>query len=457
MGLKGSELRLMGPHATPGGGPTRGIPRAGHGSRRLASALVVGWLLVIAVGGWAVLNSQSSSRRAVAGRVVSRTQYSASFISLYLRDLLARDRAAAQAWLSGAHVSRATLENTSAALGLRAAALTDAHAPAGASAPRISLGEVGGKPAIVFAVDYATPSGEREFSGTYAMSDTALSTVLGHTFAMPGWRASLIDSHGARVSAGPGSDDANPLHFSAAVPGIEWKLAVTVPPNELYGFFEGAGRWVAWLALAGLGAAGLAVIFLFVRLQRRRAQLGMLNGELARLAAVDPLTGLRNRREIEQYLSEALSAARRHELALSLLVIDVDHFKTFNDRFGHQQGDAILAHTARALDGALRAEDAIGRWGGEEFLVVLPGTDEDGAMSVTERLRTALATDQPPEARGHELPVTIPIGLAEWRQETVGELINRADGALYQGKAAGRDTVHVSGVRPSAAQAPDPV
>ena len=122
-----------------------------------------------------------------------------------------------------------------------------------------------------------------------------------------------------------------------------------------------------------------------------------------------------------------------------MLVVDVDHFKTVNDRLGHRSGDAVLAHTAQVLDGALRAEDAIGRWGGEEFLVVLPGTDEEGALRATERLREALAADQPEEARAHGLAVTVTIGVAEWRGEEMDELVSRADGALYGGKAAGRD------------------
>lgn len=190
--------------------------------------------------------------------------------------------------------------------------------------------------------------------------------------------------------------------------------------------------------------AGLAIIALITRLHGRREQLTRLNRELARLAAVDPLTGLRNRRAIEEFLHDAISAARRHELSLSLLVVDVDHFKHVNDTLGHRAGDAVLAHTAQVLDGALRTVDAIGRWGGEEFLVVLTGTDEEGALRATERLREALADDQPDEARAHGLPVTITIGVAEWHQEEIDELVTRADSALYLGKAAGRDNVQVS-------------
>jgi diguanylate cyclase (GGDEF)-like protein len=418
---------------------------------RLVTALVVGWLLIIAAAGWVLATSQSNSRRAVAARVQSKTQYSASFISVYARDLLARDRAAAQAWLSGPEASHSALEKASAALGLLTAAVSDAPGHGGAPTSTIRLTAVSGRPAIAFAVSYRTRTGERVFTGEYPVRGTVLPTVLGHIFAMPGWRSFLIDSEGAHLTAGPGSRQGQEVRFSAEVADTNWRIVVTVPAGDLYGFLDGTGRWIPWLALAGLALAGLAVIFLFARLQRHRAQLSGLNDELARLAAVDPLTGLRNRRAIEQYLSDSMSAARRHSLDLSLLIVDLDRFKVFNDTLGHQQGDAVLAHAARVLDDALRAEDAIGRWGGEEFLVVLPATDEEGALHVTERLRAALAADQPESAQAHQLPVTITIGLAEWCQESIGELISRADSALYLGKDAGRDTVHVCRDRPALA------
>jgi diguanylate cyclase (GGDEF)-like protein len=239
------------------------------------------------------------------------------------------------------------------------------------------------------------------------MGQTVLPTVLNHLLSMSGWHAELIDAHGGRLaSTRPIAQTGDLVRFSAAVADTTWRIDVSVPAGQLYGFLNGAGRWLAWMALGGLGVAGLAIITLIARLARRRSQLTALNAELARLAAVDPLTGLRNRRAIEEYLHDALSAPRRHELFLSLLVVDVDHFKNFNDRLGHHSGDAVLAHVARVLNGALRAEDAIGRWGVEEFLVVLPGTDEEGALRATERLRAALLVDQPEEARAHRLPVT---------------------------------------------------
>jgi diguanylate cyclase (GGDEF)-like protein len=241
------------------------------------------------------------------------------------------------------------------------------------------------------------------------------------------------------------------------VAGTAWRIVLRDPEAQLFTFLNGAGRWLAWLAIAGLAVAGLAIIILISRLQGRREQLTLLNTELARLASIDPLTGLRNRRAIDQYLHDALSAARRHDQALSVLVMDIDHFKAINDTLGHHSGDAVLEHTARVLEKALRTEDAIGRWGGEEFLVVLPSTDEEGALRVTERLRRALAQDQPEEARSHGLTVRITIGVAEWRQDEMDELVRRADSALYLGKAAGRDNVQVSSPVPGSAEATEAV
>ena len=325
---------------------------------------------------------------------------------------------------------------------------------------------------LTFAVAYQTSSGRRVFTGAYAMSESVLPTVLGSVLSNRGWQAYLVDPREGLLTAIPsGGPQASTLaqadprlweaarrankgsydspqgkqyFVTAGVAGTSWRIVLRDPEAQLFTFLNGAGRWLAWLAIAGLAVAGLAIIILITRLQGRREQLTRLNIELARLAAIDPLTGLRNRRAIEEYLHDALSAARRHDLALSVLVVDVDHFKHVNDTLGHRSGDAVLAHTARVLDGALRTEDAIGRWGGEEFLVVLTSTDEEGALRATERLREALALDQPEEARTHGLTVTITIGVAEWRHDEIDELVSRADSALYLGKASGRDNVQVS-------------
>jgi diguanylate cyclase (GGDEF)-like protein len=405
---------------------------------------MVVWLAAMGVAGWALHASQDRSRHAVAARVQSRTRYAASFVSIYARDLLARERAAAESLLAARRIGPGQLGRVASALALSEPALRDARGQA-VGTGGVSLTELRGAPAIRFAVVFRASAGPRRFSGIYAMGQTVLPTVLNHVLSMSGWRAELIDAHGGRVATGrPGPQSRDLARFSAPVTGTSWRIVVRVSEGQLYDFLNGAGRWLAWLALPALAVAGLAIILLIARLARRRTQLTALNAELARLAAVDPLTGLRNRRAIEEYLHDALSAARRHELSLSLLVVDVDYFKNFNDTLGHRSGDAVLAHAARVLHGAVRAEDAIGRWGGEEFLVVLPGTEEEGALYATERLRAALAGDQPQEAAAHGLAVTVTIGVAEWHGETMDDLVGRADGALYLGKGAGRDTVQVA-------------
>jgi diguanylate cyclase (GGDEF)-like protein len=469
MGSVRSELRLSAPHTAGGAEPSdrRVAPR--RRLSRLGVALVVGWLAVIAVAGWVLAGSQESSRQAMLSRLQARTRYAASFISIYARDLLVHERSAAQSWLAAPRVSRGTLAHAASALELRGAMLLDREGrpiattsddsgsvdslasgrprrlAATATQPRIWLERAGGSPAIGFAVPYSTAAGLRVFTGASAIEGTVVPSVLGNVLSTPGWHADLVDTDGTRITAGrPGGGHGAQVHFNAAVGGTSWRIAITDSESELYGLVDGPDRWLAWAALAGLAAAGLALFVLVARLARHRSRLTELNAELARLAEVDPLTGLRNRRAIEQYLHDGLSAARRHDLALSLLLIDFDHFKTINDRFGHRVGDEVLVQTAQVLDRALRTEDAIGRWGGEEFLVVLPGTDEGGALSVAGRLREALAAHQPDQALAHGMSVTVTIGVAEWQHEEMSELVSRADGALYRGKAAGRDMAQVS-------------
>jgi diguanylate cyclase (GGDEF)-like protein len=474
------QLSLRAAAAGPSARHRLGRPALG----RSGIALVLAWLTVMVVAGWVLAASQQRSRDAMAGRLEARTKYAATFISIYTHDLLVRERSAAESWLGTTRVSPGTLERAASALGLSGAVLLDAHdhalaVPTRTPQPlevllvrrnggmvtagdgpgsRVALLQVAGAPMIVFALRYPTASGPRVFAGALPVADTVLPAALDHIVTTRNWQGYLIDPTGARLAAGrPGSAHPGDLAFRSAVAGTPWRIVIKDPPSELYSYLNGAGRWFAWLALTGLAIAGLAIILLIAGLSRKRTQLTELNDELARLAAVDPLTGLRNRRAIEESLHDALSAARRHALALSVLVVDIDRFKTFNDRLGHRGGDDVLVHTARVLDARLRAEDAIGRWGGEEFLVVLPGTDEEGAVHATERLRAALAADQPDLAAAHGLPVTVTIGVAEWQQEEeMGELVNRADRALYAGKAAGRDRARVSAVMAAITDVPGP-
>jgi len=143
----------------------------------------------------------------------------------------------------------------------------------------------------------------------------------------------------------------------------------------------------------------------------------------------DPLTGLSNRRFILTQLGGMVSGARRHHRALTAAIIDVDHFKAVNDTHGHAEGDRVLAGVAHALREHLRAEDQLGRLGGEEFLALLPDADAGAAQAAAEKLRASV----------REVGVTVSIGWAAWEGESTDELLGRADDALYVAKARGRD------------------
>jgi diguanylate cyclase (GGDEF)-like protein len=168
--------------------------------------------------------------------------------------------------------------------------------------------------------------------------------------------------------------------------------------------------------------------------------------ELERTSRLDYLTGIFNRRAIEDLASRAISAARRHGLPLAMLILDVDHFKRINDEHGHEAGDHALIETVCRLRQSMRAEDLIGRQGGEEFVVVMPDVDMIAAHAAAERLRCAFA-DAPMQLRGcataPELSVTVSVGVAvlEPGDLQFSQLLRRADRAMYAAKAAGRNRV----------------
>ena len=167
--------------------------------------------------------------------------------------------------------------------------------------------------------------------------------------------------------------------------------------------------------------------------------------KLEERAGRDELTGLSRRGRLDAFLGEAFAHARRADRALSVLFCDIDHFKSINDDHGHQAGDKVLEGVARLLSGAVRGGDMVGRYGGEEFVVVLPGLDSQAAVSVAERIRVRV------EATPHWLPsgaplyITISVGVATSSPEqcflTGEQLVGAADAALYKAKRAGRNRV----------------
>lgn len=208
-----------------------------------------------------------------------------------------------------------------------------------------------------------------------------------------------------------------------------------------------------WMEAAGV-AGGLAIVllsYIVVADRRHRRQLVILANE-------DPLTGLPNRGHTAQLATEALAAAWAQGRPLSVALIDFDYFKTINDRCGHAAGDYVLTEFAQLSRGALRAGDIFGRWGGEEFLLVLPDAALDSALASVERLRLLALGIQIPcsEERRAGLRVTFSAGLASTADglRTLDEIVARADVALYEAKDAGRDGVRVSRARSEQASEP---
>ena len=197
-------------------------------------------------------------------------------------------------------------------------------------------------------------------------------------------------------------------------------------------------------SLTGL-VAGLVLQMMLVGLLVSR-----LVGRLARLSRHDALTGLLNRRAIDELLVQEEQRARRLTGQavgrVALLMIDIDHFKRLNDSLGHAVGDRALQHLAAVMSAQLRDIDYLARWGGEEFLALLPATTGDEALAIAERLCERVRS-LPLVHDDGRLLLTASVGVADWRgpQDSMADLLRRADAALYDAKRSGRDRVHRCG------------
>jgi diguanylate cyclase (GGDEF)-like protein len=185
----------------------------------------------------------------------------------------------------------------------------------------------------------------------------------------------------------------------------------------------------------------IAVVFLTSQFNWMRNRLKSQKAELERIAMRDDLTGLPNRRHMKEVLAEEEKRHRKGSNTLCLALLDIDHFKSINDTYGHAAGDDILRGFAEQIKGMLRLNDVLARWGGEEFLMVLPNTGEDDAMLVLERVKLHLGAI-PVEAFGTHLRITFSSGVAAMElNETIIDTIRRADKAMFRAKSLGRNRV----------------
>ncbi|HEY2976963.1 MAG TPA: GGDEF domain-containing protein [Burkholderiaceae bacterium] len=230
-----------------------------------------------------------------------------------------------------------------------------------------------------------------------------------------------------------------PLLLGAAVFGAR-SLRAIVSPQTI----------VAEVTANSVLNIGSAVVYMIVALVFQLTLVTLvvsrLVSELKRASRHDPLTGLLNRRAIDEALAAEVQRARRLGAPFSVLMLDVDRFKPINDTHGHAAGDRALQHLATLLSSQMRDIDRVGRYGGEEFVVLLPGTPQEQAHGLAQRLCEKVAA-LPPMWRDAPLPVTVSIGVAEWLGDSGGlpALMARADAALYRAKEDGRNRVVTTG------------
>ncbi|KYH31440.1 GGDEF domain-containing protein [Neomoorella mulderi] len=229
--------------------------------------------------------------------------------------------------------------------------------------------------------------------------------------------------------------------------GLCWYIKAGLPLNS-----HSLALWGGWIALAGFCfRAWLKILTEALKVSSLQAEVDHWRREYKRsrsqlaavelMAVTDGLTGVFNYRYFEQSLERLLSP--QHQLrSLAVLMVDIDHFKEINDSYGHLVGNRVLTEIAAILKEHTREQDVVTRFGGEEFAIILPGTDYRGALQVAERIRRAVA-EHTFNRGGPPVHLTISTGMAVWPEDGVHkeELVSRADLALYQAKTTGRNSV----------------
>jgi diguanylate cyclase (GGDEF)-like protein len=232
-------------------------------------------------------------------------------------------------------------------------------------------------------------------------------------------------------------------------------LAGLLAPAGMFTYILVAGRTLeplelflatAFGGMVTLGAAGWMIGRREDVLQRRNEELANLSGRLQALSVTDALTGIPNRRAFDERLAGEVARSNRYHTSLTLVMLDLDHFKQLNDRYGHVAGDAVLRAVAVLLDREKRAGDMVARFGGEELAAILPHTDARAALIWAERLRLQIASLRvpvPERPYADHLWITASFGLAEaaGAGEQPRRLVDEADRALYRAKRHGRNVV----------------
>jgi diguanylate cyclase (GGDEF)-like protein len=223
--------------------------------------------------------------------------------------------------------------------------------------------------------------------------------------------------------------------FAVATGNMRYAPVLAAPP---YAGGEVSSWWVEQMTIVWLSVAA-AILLLFAYLV---ARLRDRERRLLVMSTTDALTGVANRRHFIDLFEKEFERAKRYKTPLSCVIMDLDHFKRINDRYGHLAGDRVLVSAARVFEKSLRTHDVLARWGGEEFVVLLPQTDVAGAEALAERLRRALEETEVLLEGGEVVRVTTSLGMACHPHPPAAsgdELLRRADVALYDAKELGRN------------------
>jgi diguanylate cyclase (GGDEF)-like protein len=254
----------------------------------------------------------------------------------------------------------------------------------------------------------------------------------------PTFNAMSARPSGSYISVSP-LDGVRRIYTFMRVPNTQLIAAVAPAEADVLSSWKDRSLVIGGLTLM-FGGGFIVISWLLAMSLRSRA---IAQEKLQRLAGTDSLTGLSNRRALDRKLDEEWRRARRSELPLSALFVDVDHFKLYNDTYGHAMGDDALVAVAECIqNSARRPGDIVARYGGEEFVVVLPGTSADGTVTFAERLRAEVEALAMPNSAAPTGILTISIGCATSvprHDDDTLKLLNNADAALYRAKRAGRN------------------
>ncbi len=459
--------------------------------------------LVILTGtlGLFIARSQSETRSHIVASLTLRGSASATLVSTYLTQQAERERRSAEALLSVPNVTRSRFKTVQTAFGAQGAVLLDSrsrvldiepssagHAGESLAAyPTTSEAEhdqiavsnvLPGPNGLASIVTVGVPFesvlfGRRVFAAAYGVGSPQLSGFVDHAIAYKQHEVMLIDSRGnllaasprtsahsiwganlplaeaiAHHSTGPVPGAKTPSTFTIApVPGTPWRMVLMVPNSKLFSSISGAAEAIPWVVFGLVTVLGVLLLLLFARSLADRARLSVLSNELESIARTDSLTGLANRRGIEEDLGREFARSRRRHEPITVLMIDLDHFKEVNDRYGHEAGDRVLIALGECMREALRAEDIYGRLGGDEFIVVMAGADEDAGRRAAERLeRCAAAVDLSEIGLPEGIPMSL--GLSSGVHTTPEDLIRAADVELYRVKGARRAGANVAPAAP---------